>query len=78
MTQLYARMMEVLKGFASKVDVCVASFYKHRQFHDRSIEFKIIAKDGTSSRQHYDLSGGIDYLMDTKATTTVYRYGRSV
>ena len=77
-TQLYARMMEVLKGFASKVDVCVASFYKHRQFHDRSIEFKIIAKDGTSSRQHYDLSGGIDYLMDTKATTTVYRYGRSV
>jgi hypothetical protein len=77
-TQIFARTTELLKGLAPRVDVCVASFQKHRHFHDRSIEFKIIAKDGTSTSQHYDLSGGIDYLMDSRFPTTIYRYTNSI
>lgn len=76
-SQISARMAEMLKGFAPKVDIYVTSFHRHRQFHDRSIEFKVIADDGTSSSQHYDLSGGLDYLMDTTAPTTIYRYTNS-
>jgi DEAD/DEAH box helicase/Helicase conserved C-terminal domain/Domain of unknown function (DUF1998) len=74
-TQMRVRIAELLQGFASSVDVYVASFYKHRQFHDRSVEFRILTGDGVSSSQHFDLTGGIDYLMDPKVATTVYRYG---
>jgi hypothetical protein len=75
MPELQVRMENLLQGFAAKLYVSVASFRQRRQFHDRWIEFKLIAKDGTSSVQHFDLSGGIDYLMDPTAATTIYRYG---
>lgn len=74
-SQMRARMVEMLKGFAENVEVSVASFHKHRQFHDRCVEITTLGQNGVSSSQHYDLSGGIDYLMDSKAGSIVYRYG---
>ena len=43
-------------------------------YHDRWIECTVIRIDGTSIVQHFDLSGGLDYLMDPSKATKVYRY----
>lgn len=52
----------------------VHNFKTSRVFHDRTIDFKVIDSDGCAVTQRYDLSGGIDFLMDNKAATKIYRY----
>jgi len=57
-----------------KVAVHVHNFKTSRVFHDRTLDFKIIDSDGCSVMHRYDLTGGIDFLMDKNAATKVYRY----
>ena len=52
----------------------VYPFLAAKGFHDRSLEFVVIDDSGCSETHHYDLSGGIDYLMDSKRATKVYWY----
>ena len=54
--------------------VNVIPFSHARSFHDRSLEFAVINSDGGSEKFHYDLSGGIDYLVDKRRDTKVYFY----
>ena len=45
-----------------------------REFHDREVDFEVIAQDGTSSNHRYFLTGGIDYLMDPRGATRVIHH----
>jgi len=45
-----------------------------RAFHDRTIDFHIVDAEGCAITHRYDLSGGIDFLMDKKSATKIYRY----
>ncbi len=54
--------------------VHVHAFARSRSFHDRSIDLKIIDQRGLETIHRYDLSGGIDRLMDERAETTLFRY----
>lgn len=45
-----------------------------RAFHDREIEFEVVENDGTSLVYRFFLTGGIDYLMDDRSQTRVFRY----
>ena len=68
------RIQRDLASSDTRVTAYVASFHKHRHFHDRSIEISIISSDGSAHSYNYDLSGGVDHLMDKSRATTVYRY----
>jgi hypothetical protein len=60
--------------FFTFTNVKVIDFISGRMFHDRSLRAKIIGKDGSSSTHIYDLSGGIDYLVDETRSTKIYHY----
>jgi hypothetical protein len=54
--------------------VLVQEFAKSRAFHDRTIEIAVIDADGCEVEYRYDLTGGIDYLLDPKKATKVFCY----
>ena len=74
------KIKEVLKSaivndFPSiKLIIHVHNFKTSRTFHDRTLDFHAIDSDGCSVTHRYDLTGGIDFLMDKKASTKIYRY----
>lgn len=72
--QMTERIQKDLASPDTKVTAYVASFHKHRHFHDRSLEISVISADGSAHSYNYDLSGGVDHLMDKSRATTVYRY----
>lgn len=45
-----------------------------RIFHDREIVVEIMAADGSTTLERYFLTGGLDYLMNSRADTKVFRY----
>jgi hypothetical protein len=59
---------------SAKNIVHVYPFSSGKSFHDRSLEFEVIDGDGVSASHHFDLSGGIDYLVDSKRATKIYWY----
>ncbi|OQK17983.1 hypothetical protein AU255_09035 [Methyloprofundus sedimenti] len=63
-----------LNHLRSTVTIEIHSFKDKKEFHDRSVDIKLLAADGSSMLHKYDLSGGIDKLMDTQSATKVYRY----
>jgi ATP-dependent helicase YprA (DUF1998 family) len=65
-----------LKPLIPLVTIEIHSFKDKKNFHDRSVDLNIIDTDGASVLHKYDLSGGIDKLMDVKSETKVYRYER--
>lgn len=65
-------------GFAdAQVTTNVKDFKYSKGFHDRSVIAKVIGADGEAVDHIYDLTGGIDYLMDQRKETKVF-YFRSV
>jgi hypothetical protein len=72
--QMTERIQRELAFSDMKVSAYVASFHKHRLFHDRSLEIGIISSSGSKLTHNYDLSGGVDHLMDKSRATTIYRY----
>ena len=67
-------LYKVLKPMHDNVEVLVSEFNKSRHFHDRTLDFTIIGVDGCSITHRYDLTGGIDILMDGSKDTKIYRY----
>jgi superfamily II DNA or RNA helicase len=57
-----------------KAFVNVYPFSARKSFHDRSLEITSVNADGCSEKIYYDLSGGIDYLMEKKRETKIYYY----
>lgn len=45
-----------------------------RIFHDREIVVEIMAADGSTTQERYFLTGGLDYLMNSRSDTKVFRY----
>ena len=45
-----------------------------RTFHDREIFVEIMAADGSTTNERYFLTGGVDYLINPRADTKVFRY----
>ncbi len=43
-----------------------------RGFHDRELTFEVVDKTGCSSTHRYFLTGGIDYLLDSRSDTRVF------
>ena len=75
--EVHKQLVKVLAGFPVQVDVNVRQFRKARQFHDRTMNLVVIDDSGCSKHYHYDLTGGIDHLMDKGRDTKVYRYEQS-
>ena len=63
-----------LKPLIEDISIEIHSFKDRKEFHDRSVDIKMLAADGSSVLHKYDLSGGIDKLMDVRSATKVYRY----
>ena len=63
-----------LKPLIKNVSIEIHAFRDKRNFHDRSVDIRMLGADGASALHKYDLSGGIDKLMDVNAATKVYRY----
>lgn len=59
---------------SSKIIIHVYPFSSGKSFHDRSLAFEILDNAGLSTAHHFDLSGGIDYLVDEKRATKIYWY----
>lgn len=74
------KVKELLNGVlieafpAMKPVVHVHNFKTNRVFHDRTLDFHVIDAEGCAVTHRYDLSGGIDFLMDKQAATKIYRY----
>ncbi len=58
------------------LSIRVLDFREGKKLHDRSLKATVITADGSSQTLIYDLSGGIDYLMDITRETKVYEYSR--
>lgn len=63
-----------LKPLISGESIQVHLFKDKKAFHESSVEIKMLDSDGASVSHKYDLSGGVDELMDESSATKVYRY----
>lgn len=54
--------------------VLVREFQKSRSFHDRTIDIALIDQDGCEIEYRYDLTGGIDFLLDSAKETKLFCY----
>lgn len=59
-----------------RTTIRILDYRAGKKLHDRSLRAKVITADGSSQTLIYDLSGGIDYLMDVTRETKVYAYVR--
>ncbi len=77
-----AMQAELLNGLKTAgcpeetLSIRVLDFRAGKKLHDRSLKATVITEDGSSQTLIYDLSGGIDYLMDITRETKVYEYLR--
>ncbi len=69
-------MAHLTNGFPDidKIIVNVHPLSHARGFHDRSIQVDVVDDAGCSETHYYDLTGGLDYLLDSRGGTTVYYY----
>lgn len=49
-------------------------FQKNRHFHDRTIDVALVDQDGCEIEYRYDLTGGIDFLLDPTKETKLFCY----
>ena len=56
------------------LDAVVQRFNGSVAFHDRSLNIQIINTQGSSEEHIYDLTAGIDYLMDRKKGLKIFHY----
>jgi hypothetical protein len=62
------------KAFQGNLFVLVAEFAKSRNFHDRTIDIALVDTDGCEVEYRYDLTGGIDFLLDPAKPTKLFCY----
>jgi hypothetical protein len=66
---------EISSAFPSiKPVIHVHGFKTSRIFHDRTLDFQVVDNEGCTVTHRFDLTGGIDFLMDRNAPTKIYRY----
>lgn len=53
-------------------DVVVLQLKEGRGFHDRELDIEEVTKDGCNITHRYFLTGGVDYLMDSRAETRIF------
>ncbi|HYA40278.1 MAG TPA: DUF1998 domain-containing protein [Syntrophobacteraceae bacterium] len=69
------KIQEMSKGVkVEKLESIVYPFATAKSFHDRYVAFKVIDASGESSRHVFDLSGGIDFLMNEKVGTKIHYF----
>jgi len=54
--------------------VHVQEFQKSRHFHDRTIDVALVDPDGCEIAYRYDLTGGIDFLLNPNRETKLFCY----
>ncbi len=75
MADVKKKLNEGAKGVnLGKFDPIVYPFKTLKKMHDRYVNLKIVDSEGRSSRHIFDLTGGIDLLMDEKAETRIYYF----
>jgi hypothetical protein len=52
----------------------VLEFKRAYGFHDRTIDARVLDAEGCAVTIRYDLTGGVDHLMDLSRETKVFRY----
>lgn len=69
-----ARFVEkvISEAGVEKGDAFVRPAGPGRGFHDRELTLKVVDMSGCSSTHRYFLTGGIDYLLDTRSDTRVF------
>jgi hypothetical protein len=65
---------ELKQVYTGKLEILVQEFQKSRGFHDRTISITLVDTDGCEVEYRYDLTGGIDFLLDTAKATKVFCY----
>lgn len=60
--------------FPGNLLVLIQEFQKSRQFHDRTIDIALVDEDGCEIEYRYDLTGGIDFLLDQTKATKLFCY----
>ena len=78
----FYRVKEILDGMLSGFDGNIQKYQteviEHKKsflFHDRTVDAEILLDDGSTISLRYDLTGGVDHLIDVNRPTKVYRYG---
>jgi len=56
------------------LNTIILSFRTSKEMHDRYVSFKVINNSGQSSMHIFDLSGGIDHLINQKSETIIYYF----
>jgi hypothetical protein len=73
--EMKAKIQIISQGLSlGKLDVMVLPFKKTKEMHDRYVTFKLINNQGQSSIHIFDLSGGIDHLINEKSETKIYYF----
>ena len=67
-----ALIEKIFQAIEIKPIVQVVPFSQGRAFHDRSVIITTIDEQGESAKHIYDLSGGIDWLMDEQKNTLIF------
>lgn len=67
------RVDDLIKGLGlENRDVVVLQFKEGRGFHDREMDIEVVTEDGCNITHRYFLTGGVDYLMDSRAETRIF------
>lgn len=64
-------ILKALGNVDSEKEVRVLDYAASRDFHDRMIQVQVVNDDGETSQHIYDLSGGIDFLIDQNCETKI-------
>ena len=68
-------LSEALRSvYSGNLLVLVREFQKSRDFHDRTIDVTLVDADGCQVEYRYDLTGGIDFLLDPARPTKLFCY----
>lgn len=70
-SNLEKALRQIYKG---QLQVLVREFQKSRGFHDRTIDIVLVDADGCGVEYRYDLTGGIDFLLNAAKATKVFCY----
>jgi superfamily II DNA or RNA helicase len=68
---------KALENIDSEKDVKVLNYSASRDFHDRSVYIRVINDAGEASEHIYDLTGGIDFLIDQSRETKIFYFKES-
>lgn len=75
--QAQEALERVLEGAGPETSVRILEHRKAPNFHDRWVDAVVVDPDGVSHMLRYDLSGGVDHLLDEGRETKVFKYAIS-